>query len=120
MVAANRPDRNADPFRPPEVSIEVHCLHCDREYDSYLIEWREQPDASGRPSGFWCCPTPGCNGLGFGFDILPTDPNYRDERGGWCCDDEDDEDYEEEYHGPSDDEPYRKLEDPGDDSDIPF
>jgi len=25
---------------------------------------------------------------GFGFDILPTDPEYRDERGGWVMDDE--------------------------------
>jgi hypothetical protein len=85
-------DSQADPFRPPEVPIEVSCLHCGREYDSYLIEWRVETGADGEPHGFWCCPTPGCDGRGFGFDILPTDPHYQDERGGWCSDDEDDED----------------------------
>jgi len=106
MVAANRPDRNADPFRPPEVPIEVHCLHCDREYDSYLIEWREEMGPDGQLHGFWCCPTPGCDGKGFGFDILPTDPEYRDERGGWVSFDEedlDDEQYEEDEDTENDD-----------------
>ena len=42
----------------------------------------------GRRHGFWCCPVPGCGGTDFGFDILPVDPNYRDERGGWVRDDE--------------------------------
>ena len=92
------PDPDGDPFRPPAVPVEVNCLHCNRDYESYLIEWREEVDANGRPSGFWCCPTPGCDGIGFGFDILPTDPDYRDERGGWfSCDDEDEEEeYEED------------------------
>ena len=58
-----------------------------------LIEWRIESDADGNLHGFWCYPTPGCGGVGFGFDILPTDPDYRDERGGWMhCDDEYDED----------------------------
>jgi hypothetical protein len=97
MIAPRKPDRESDPFRPPEVPTKVACLHCGREYDSHLIEWREEPDENGRPAGFWCCPTPGCDGKGFGFDILPTDPEYRDERGGWvCCDDDCDDDEEEE------------------------
>jgi hypothetical protein len=90
-------DPSGDPFGPPEISCEVECLHCGQQYESYLIEWRIETDAEGKQHGFWCCPTPGCGGMGFGFDILPTDPDYRDERGGWVhCDDEDDED-EEEY-----------------------
>ena len=59
------------------------------QYQSHLIEWRIETDADGKQHGFWCCPTPDCGGMGFGFDILPTDPNYRDEHGGWVhCDDE--------------------------------
>jgi hypothetical protein len=86
-------DSQADPFKPPETPVEVACLHCGREYESYLIEWRVETSAEGDPHGFWCCPTPGCSGRGFGFDILPTDPNYQDENGGWVhCDDEEDED----------------------------
>jgi len=94
MVASRGPDPDTDPFRPPPVPIEVQCIHCGQDYDSYRIEWREELDENGEIQGFWCCPTPGCDGKGFGFDILPTDPEYRDERGGWVSfeDDEDDED----------------------------
>ena len=104
------PDR--DPFRPPAIPTEVGCLHCGQEYESYLIEWRVETGADGTPHGFWCCPTPGCSGVGFGFDILPTDPDYQDERGGWVRDDpvdesgngedfedEDDSDVEEDDEG---------------------
>jgi hypothetical protein len=81
-------DPQADPFHPPAVPTEVRCLHCGKEYDSYLIEWRVETGPDGKQQGFWCCPTPGCSGCGFGFDILPTDPHYQDERGGWVWDDE--------------------------------
>ena len=93
-------DPQGDPFGPPEVSIEVECLHCGEQYDSYRIEWRVTTDADGKQHGFWCCPTPGCGGMGFGFDILPTDPDYQDERGGWVwCDDEDsdEDDLDEDF-----------------------
>lgn len=85
-----------DSFRPPTIPVEVHCLHCDREYESYLIHWVEE-ERDGRKMGFWCCPTPGCDGKGFGFDIFPTDPEYRDEEGNlmWHDDDEDGEAEEE-------------------------
>jgi hypothetical protein len=89
-------DPSGDPFGPPEVSVEVECLHCGQRYESYLIEWRIATDADGKQHGFWCCPTPGCGGMGFGFDIFPTDPNYCDERGGWISNDEDDEDQYDE------------------------
>ena len=96
-------DPDADPFKPPAIPTEVACLHCGREYDSYLIEWRVETLHDGSQHGFWCCPTPGCDGRGFGFDILPTDPEYQDERGGWVMDDEEEEedgdDEEEDFDG---------------------
>lgn len=80
-----------DPFYPPAISTLVHCLHCNEEYDSYRIEWRIEKSHDGSDHGFWCCPIEGCDGRGFGFDILPVDPHYRDERGGWFSDDEEPE-----------------------------
>ncbi len=93
MVEASPAER--DPFRPPTVPVIVHCLHCDQEYESYLIHWVDETTESDAP-GFWWCPTPGCDGKGFGFDIFPVDPDYRDEQGNlmWVEDD-DDEDYDE-------------------------
>jgi hypothetical protein len=93
MVEASPAER--DPFRPPTVPVIVHCLHCDQEYESYLIHWVQGAIQSDSP-GFWCCPTPGCDGKGFGFDIFPVDPDYRDEEGNlmWMEDD-DDEEYDE-------------------------
>jgi len=133
MVAPKRPDPDADPFRPPEIPTEVRCLHCGEEYDSYRIEWREETGDDGRVQGFWCCPTPGCGGMGFGFDILPTDPTYCDQRGGWVSFNEDededeygeyDEDYDECGLDPDDDLDMLPPDDDvlGDlgDEDIPF
>jgi hypothetical protein len=95
------PNRDSDPFAPPAIPTEVCCLHCGETYDSWQIEWRMLDDADGIERGFWCCPIHGCDGKGFGFDILPTDPEYQDERGGWVFfDDErdgDDEDGEDEW-----------------------
>jgi hypothetical protein len=83
-----------DPFAPPVISTVVHCIHCGEEYDSYRIEWRIERDADGQPHGFWCCPMEGCDGKGFGFDIFPVDPEYRDENGElmWCSEGDDFED----------------------------
>jgi hypothetical protein len=90
-------DPATDPFRPPAVSTIVQCLHCGEEYDSYRIEWRVETDPDGQQHGFWCCPIENCDGRGFGFDILPIDPEYRDERAGWMWsdDDEDEEEFDE-------------------------
>jgi hypothetical protein len=84
---------DTDPFRPPAIPVEVGCLHCQKTYESYLIEWRISSSTDGKRMGFWCCPTPDCGGCGFGFDIFPTDPSYRCEDGRlmWSFDDEDDE-----------------------------
>ena len=84
-------DPDGDCFKPPAVPTEVHCIHCHEEYDSYLIEWRIETDPNGKKHGFWCCPTAGCDGKGFGFDIHPTDPQYQGEHGGWSFDDEEEE-----------------------------
>lgn len=83
-----------DPFAPPVISTVVHCIHCGEEYDSYRIEWRIERDADGQSHGFWCCPMDNCDGKGFGFDIFPVDPEYRDENGElmWCSDGSDEED----------------------------
>lgn len=93
-------DRESDPFGPPKIPVEVGCLHCGKTYESYLIEWREKTSADGRRSGLWCCPTPGCGGIGFGCDIFPTDPDWKDPEGNLfigCDDEEEDEaDFDDE------------------------
>ncbi len=87
-------DADADPFRPPAIPTLVGCLHCGEEYDSYQIEWRIETCRDGRSRGFWCCPIENCDGRGFGFDIMPIDPEYRDENGGWVWTDDDESDCE--------------------------
>src|SRR5207237_10786141 len=86
-------DGSNDPFRPPDIPIEVQCIHCGEEYESYLIKW--VVDEKGE--GFWCCPTPGCDGIGFCFDIWPSDPEWRDENGEKVTFFDDGEFDEEEY-----------------------
>lgn len=120
MATDDALDRESDPFRPPPVSTLVHCLHCGQEYDSYRIEWRVSTDNTGRPHGFWCCPVPGCGGAGFGCDIFPVDPDYRDEEGHkmWCSDDEDEGGPEDADAGwQSDVDP--PLDDKGGDESLP-
>ncbi|HEY1379043.1 MAG TPA: hypothetical protein VGF55_19740 [Gemmataceae bacterium] len=108
-----------DGMHPPAIPTEVFCLHCRQVYESYLIEWRVKTCRDGRRRGFWSCPNPDCDGVGFGCDLLPTDPEYQDERGGWVHD-EDDED--EAYEDSDDfaDPPDANGDTPGDDADIPF
>ncbi len=110
-----------DGMHPPVIPTEVFCLHCRQTYESYLIEWRVRTNDRGERHGFWCCPTPGCGGAGFGCDIWPTDPDYQDERGiSWSYGDDEEDD---------DDEDFDEFDDPphdGDggpppiDSDIPY
>ena len=108
-------DPDVDPFRPPAIPTEVGCLHCGEEYDSYRIEWRVERDADGEAHGFWCCPMPGCDGKGFGFDIFPVDPEYRDENGElmWCDDDE--EEFEDDEFGDGEFAEFDDLDDEDDD-----
>ena len=42
--------------------------------------------------GFWMCPTPNCDGAGFGFDIYPTDPSHPANEG-WTTFDDDEEEF---------------------------
>jgi len=99
MVApGHTPDDGRNIFRPPAIPTEVSCIHCGEVYDSYLIEWREGAGPVG-DTGAWCCPTPGCDGLGFLFDIWPTDPEWRDEHGNkvcWIDDEDEDDDFSDE------------------------
>ena len=92
MWADLPPEAYEDPFAPPDEPCVVECIHCGREYTSDLIVWREEDDG-----GFWCCPTPGCDGVGFRFDIWPL--------GSWCddgCEDDEDAEEAEEQLGPLD------------------
>jgi len=83
-------DSERDPFKPPTISTIVGCLHCREMYDSYRIEWGVEMCRDGRRRGFWCCPIENCDGRGFGFDIFPLDPEWRDENGEkmWVEDDD--------------------------------
>jgi hypothetical protein len=72
---------NWDPGRPPTFATLVKCERCGQEYESSRIEERFQGDAEG--GTLWCCPTPGCRGKGFGFNILPVNRHYHDEDGDW-------------------------------------
>lgn len=119
-------DKDADCFKPPADPVEVGCLHCGQVFMSDQMTYRIGEDSEGKPMGFWCCPDPLCSGRGFGFDLLPTDPNYRDENGGWVhLDDEEDEfdewDDEDDLDGPSDGfDPPKDWTGDDDDEDIPF
>ena len=106
-MSYNPLDPDTDTFKPPAIPTEVGCLHCGLEYDSYLIEWRIETGADGTAHGFWCCPTPDCGGRGFGFDIFPTDPEYRNEQGDrmWVGGDEDEDEEDDSYNEDTDPPP---------------
>lgn len=72
-------DKFQDPFAPPKVPCVVCCIHCGSTYDSWRIAWREMPGEA--ISGAWCCPIPGCDGVGFRFDIHPVDPDWEKQFG---------------------------------------
>lgn len=97
------PTRDTDLFAPPAIPTLVGCLHCHEEYESYLIEWRVERNSSGQIEGIWRCPTPGCDAIGFGFDILPCDPTYQDEHGGWIQNDEAEDEFDDEFEPPPSD-----------------
>ena len=85
-------DRDEVPFAPPATPVEVHCLHCERTFDSSLIELRDGAGPDGEPA--WCCPTPGCDAAGFCFDLWPTDPEWRDADGELVCQWDEEADFE--------------------------
>jgi hypothetical protein len=102
-------DKFNDPFAPPKVPCVVCCIHCGSTYDSWRIVWRDMPGEA--ISGAWCCPIPGCEGVGFRFDIHPVDPKWEAQHGvepvhaeyaedvsdeAWSFEDEEDEDATED------------------------
>jgi len=77
------PDPDTDLDKPPAQPTPVRCEHCGREYSSADMVWWVDEDAEPEEyveSG-WRCPTPGCDGMGFGRDVRPTDPDYVDADG---------------------------------------
>ena len=58
-----------DPFGPPDKVCVVQCLHCGKQFLSSLMVWRKHGE-----DWLWMCPTEGCDGGGFGFDIHPVPP----------------------------------------------
>lgn len=64
----------------------VHCIHCGQEYLSSEI-WFDPAPSATTAGGFWRCGTPGCDGLGYGFDIFPADGSDGGLDGGWFDDD---------------------------------
>ena len=107
------PDPDTDSFRPPTISTLVGCLHCGEEYESYQIVWRD---------GFWRCPIQGCDGAGFGFDILPIDQDYVGEDGErmWVGGDDDEEDEDYDDIPPSHKNGKPQKTEPDDNEDIPY
>jgi len=73
-----------DPFAPPPVPVEVCCMQCGGVYESWQMIWLDDPTLPG--GGVWCCPVDGCDGIGYGFDIWPTDP-----QADFACREEEDE-----------------------------
>lgn len=61
---------DVDPFGPPSPPVFVECLHCKKKYMSDQMRSRD---------GLWCCPVPGCDGAGYGFDIHKVDQTTRAE-----------------------------------------
>lgn len=74
------PDPDTDWDRPPDEPTPVRCERCGMEYSSADMVWwvdEDCPPDAFQMSG-WMCPTPDCDGMGFGDDVRPTDPNYVD------------------------------------------
>jgi hypothetical protein len=113
-----------DGMHPPDVPTEVFCLHCQKVYESYLIEWRVRTYHDGQRRGFWSCPMPDCDGVGFGIDIFPTDPEAQNDRGFvWCNDDDEEEGLDEEigeFDQLTDQSNGHAERPPDDDNDVPY
>lgn len=137
-------ERDDAAFPPPDEPIMVYCLHCGKEYMSSEMVFREIPsvpaaasaDASAGAAttsagGLWFCPTPGCNVGGFGLDVFPVDPDWKDPTGKlrtvWDpeddasdLNDEDDVDVDEEEESEEDEDPDIDDDDDEDDDDDLF
>jgi hypothetical protein len=87
-------DPRRDPFAPPAEPCECYCLHCQRVFMSDLMWFQRIINGRDENDGTWMCPTPNCSGIGFTFDIFPTDPDHPANEG-WVECDEDDEEFDE-------------------------
>lgn len=93
--AAKPFDPNEDPFAPPQIACQCYCLHCRRTFMSDAM-WFQRVIGDRHLDGFWMCPTANCSGMGFTFDIFPTDPDHPANDGWFDDDDDDDADDERE------------------------
>jgi hypothetical protein len=122
MASPEENDRD-DPFAPPQPPMRVCCLHCGNEFDSDEIVYRPRPNIHGPiehgMTGDWCCPTPGCDGVGYGFDIVPSDQDWEDQDGNGWHQIEDEDDESDPFNPDSDDFMYSGLDVPQDDT-TPF
>ncbi len=89
-------------FPPPDEPIMVFCMHCGKEYMSSEMV---PPDGTRSPimmDRMWWCGTPGCSAGGFGLDVFPVDPEWKDPKGLLHIITDSDE--EEEFEWDEDDE----------------
>ena len=76
-MSTEKPSRDTE--SPPDVPTLVRCNCCGEEYDSYLLVRvidHRKGKGQGKGGGVverWCCPTDGCEGHGFGHDIVLLD-----------------------------------------------
>lgn len=62
----------SDSFHPPEPSRRVKCQHCGKQFQSSEMFWGTKAEV--RTYGpIWWCPTPKCDGAGYGFDIFDAE-----------------------------------------------
>lgn len=103
------------PFAPPKEPCECYCLHCQRIFMSDQIWLQRIINSHVGFDGHWLCPTPNCDGVGFTFDIFPTDPNHPDS--GWVDDDDyaDSESDDEDAEYDPDEPAYAQLDELYDD-----
>ena len=83
-------------FAPPSQPVEVFCLHCGNVYCS--SEMKFVPAANGACTqngvqGDWYCAAPGCDGIGYGFDVHSIEEW---EANGCSDDDCDEEEFEDD------------------------
>lgn len=53
-----------DPFGPPLERCKVVCIHCERHFMSSEMVYETRKGFTG-----WFCPSPKCDGAGYGMDI---------------------------------------------------
>jgi hypothetical protein len=67
-----------DAMAPPEIPVEVTCLHCEQTYMSDKMVL----DKTAIGMSLWRCPTLGCDGAGYEHDVHRSDcPCVRKLRG---------------------------------------